>query len=80
MEKGQYQLAVSGASSLSILTATTTLPRPLILQRVGAAAFHTLAGKHNVNVFLLLLYKINKRLAELGVITEVSIFIESKVL
>ena len=61
-----------------ILTAITTLPRLLIPRRVGAAAFYILAGKHDVNVFLLSLYKIDKRLAELGVIIEVSTFVEPK--
>jgi len=78
MEKGQYQLTVPGASSLSISTATTTLPRPPVPRRVGAAAFYTLAEKDNVDVFSLSLYEIDKRLAELGVITEVSTFAEAK--
>lgn len=78
MEKGQYQLTVPGASSLSISTATTALPRPSIPRRVGAAAFLTLAEKHDVDVFSLSLYEIDKRLAELGVIAEVSTFVEPK--
>jgi hypothetical protein len=78
MEKGQYQLTVPGAPSLSISTATTILPRPSIPRRVGAAAFHLLAEKHDVDVFSLSLYEIDKRLAELGVITEVSTFVEPK--
>jgi len=77
MKKGQYQLTVPGASSLSISTATTTLPRPSIPRRVGAAAFHTLTEKHGVEIFSLSLYEIDKRLAELGVITDVSTFVES---
>lgn len=78
MEKGQYQLTVPGASSLSISTATTTLPRPSLPRRVGAAAFYALAEKHDVDIFSLSLYEIDKRLAELGVIADVSTFAEAK--
>ncbi|KJZ69408.1 hypothetical protein HIM_11204 [Hirsutella minnesotensis 3608] len=78
MEKGQYQLAVFGTSSLVISTATATLPRPPIPRRVGAAAFYMLAEKRDVDVFSLSLYEIDKRLAELGVITEASTFVEPK--
>jgi hypothetical protein len=78
MEKGQYQLTVPGASSLSILTATTTLPRPSLPRRVGAAAFYALGEKHDVDdIFSLSLYEIDKRLAELGVITEASTFADT---
>ena len=76
MEKGQYQLTISAALSLPI--STTINPCPSIPRRVGAAAFHTLAKKRDVDVFSLSLYKIDKRLAELGVITEVSTFVEPK--
>ncbi|KAM4064033.1 reverse transcriptase (RNA-dependent DNA polymerase) [Hirsutella rhossiliensis] len=78
MEKGQYQLAVFGASPLAISTTTTTLPPPPIPRRVGAAAFYMLAEKRDVDVFSLSLYEIDKRLAELGVITEASTFVEPK--
>ena len=61
-----------------ILIATTALPRLLIPRRVGVAVFYTLAEKHDVDVFSLSLYEIDKRLAELGVITEVSTFIEPR--
>ena len=63
---------------MSILTATTVLPRPSIPRRVGVAVFYTLAEKHDVDVFLLSLYEIDKRLAELGVIIEVSTFVEPR--
>ncbi|KAJ6436324.1 mRNA 3 end-processing YTH1 [Purpureocillium lavendulum] len=78
MEKGQYQLAVTGASPLAISTASTTLPRPSFPRRVGAAAFYMLAEKRDVDVFSLSLYEIDKRLAEIGVIAEVSTFVEPK--
>ncbi|OWT42257.1 reverse transcriptase (RNA-dependent DNA polymerase) domain-containing protein [Pochonia chlamydosporia 170] len=78
MEKGQYQLAVSGAPTLPIPTTATIHPRPSIPRRIGAPAFHTLANKHDVDVFSLSLYEIDKRLAELGVITNVSTFAEPK--
>jgi len=78
MERGQYQLAVHGAPSLTISSTTTTLPRPSIPRRVGAVAFHMLAEKRDVDVFSLSLYEIDKRLAELGVITEASTFVETK--
>ena len=61
-----------------ILIATTALPRLLIPRRVGVAVFYTLAEKHDVDVFLLSLYEIDKRLAELGVITKVFTFIKPR--
>jgi hypothetical protein len=78
MEKGQYHLTVPGASSLSISTATTTLPRPSLPRGVGAAASYALAEKHDVDIFSRSLYEINKRLAELGDITEASTFAKAK--
>ncbi|KID93943.1 retrotransposon nucleocapsid protein, partial [Metarhizium majus ARSEF 297] len=78
MEKGYYQLTVSGTPSLQPPTTTAITPRPSMPRRVGAAAFHTLAQKRNVDVFSLSLYEIDKRLAELGVITEASTFVEPK--
>ncbi|OAQ57620.2 retrovirus polyprotein [Pochonia chlamydosporia 170] len=78
MEKGYYQLTVSGTLSLQPPTTTAITPRPSMPRRVGAAAFHTLAQKRNVDVFSLSLYEIDKRLAELGVITEASTFVEPK--
>ncbi|KID81404.1 retrotransposon nucleocapsid protein [Metarhizium guizhouense ARSEF 977] len=78
MEKGYYQLSVSGTPSLQTPTTTAVTPRPSMPRRVGAAAFHTLAQKRNVDVFSLSLYEIDKRLAELGVITEASTFVAPK--
>ncbi|KID93909.1 retrotransposon nucleocapsid protein, partial [Metarhizium majus ARSEF 297] len=80
MEKGQYQLTVPGTPSrpIPIATTTTSNPRPSVPRRIGAPAFHTLAQKTDVEVFSLSLYEIDKRLAELGVITEVSTFVEHK--
>ncbi|KAM4064125.1 hypothetical protein HRG_007147 [Hirsutella rhossiliensis] len=77
MEKGQYQLPVSGAPSLSSSATTTILPRPSIPRRVGAAIPHADQNR-DVDVFSLSLYEIDKRLAELGVITEASTFVEPK--
>ncbi|KJK73703.1 hypothetical protein H634G_11003 [Metarhizium anisopliae BRIP 53293] len=78
MEKGYYQLTVPGTPSLQPPTTTAIIPRPSMPRRVGAAAFHTLAQKRNADVFSLSLYEIDKRLAELGVITEASMFVEPK--
>ncbi len=78
MEKGHYQLTVPGIPALQTSTTTTINPRPSIPRRVGAAAFHPLAKKREVDVFSLSLYEIDKELAELGVITEVSTFVEPK--
>lgn len=77
MRQGLYQLTVPAASSLSISTAATTLVRPSLPRRVGAAAFHALAAKQDVDIFSLSLYEIDRQLAELGVITEVSTFVEA---
>src|SRR6185312_11942985 len=78
MEKGQYQLAVSGVPPRLIPITTITNPRPSVPRRIGAPAFHTLAQKNDVEVFSLSLYEIDKRLAELGVITTPSTFVEAK--
>jgi hypothetical protein len=76
LTKGCLQLPVPGARPLSISATTSTLPRPSLPRRIGAAAFHFLAEKRDVDIFSLSLYDIDRRLAELGVITEVSTFAE----
>jgi hypothetical protein len=78
LAKGCLQLPVPGTCSLSISATISTLPRPSLPRRVGAAAFHLLAEKRDVAIFSMSLYEIDTRLAELGVITEVSTFAEAR--
>lgn len=78
MQNGQYQLTVAGGPFLTTKTTTNVNPRPSIPRRIGAAAFHTLAKKDDVEVFSLSLYEIDKRLANFGVVTERSTFAEPK--
>ena len=56
---------------MSISAATSTLPRLSLPQRIGVAAFYSFAEKHDVDIFSLSLYDIDRRLAELRLITEV---------
>ncbi|KJZ69153.1 hypothetical protein HIM_11454 [Hirsutella minnesotensis 3608] len=78
LTKGCYQLPVPANRPLSISATKSTLPRPSLPRRIGATAFHFLAEKRDVTVFSLSLYEIDRRLAKLGVITEVSTFAEAR--
>jgi hypothetical protein len=78
LAKGCLQLPVAGGPPMSISATTSTLLRPSLPRRIGAAAFYSLAEKHDVDIFSLSLYDIDRRLAELGEITEVSTFVETR--
>jgi hypothetical protein len=75
LKKGCFQLHVKGASTLSVASINVVTPRPANPRRIGAAAFHALASKHDVDLFCLSMYEVDKRLAEFGVITERSTFV-----
>lgn len=77
LQKGCFQLYVRGnttpkAAPSALAGSHTSAPR-----RLAAAAFHLLATKHDVEIFSLSIYEVDKRLAELGVITENSSIIKN---
>lgn len=77
LPNGCLQLNVNGNTAPKTTLSASTVPHASTPRRLAAAAFHLLAAKHDVEIFSLSIYEVDKRLTELGVITENSSVIKT---